>query len=534
MTDPDLSLREDTEAGDLAAVDDLRLADRGNATAKQQHRRSFISFLVPRWADIPPVLQFAFFAAIGLAASGVFDFTRKVSVAFAVAGACAGAFSFLAGRTDVNWKQIATAVAIAIVAVPAAYILAPGEPGPLKAPANLMAEMGLDRVRFSWPESSDDPEVEQYWLYCQGNRVYVGKVTNYAFDVKPGIDYDCYVVAVGAGRQTSAEVHQIVKIPPRSTTLLAPKSLKATLVAAHSVELSWLPGQGETPTSYTVFRGDQRVGEQASGSFVDTNLDSDTAYVYRVQAKRVIDSTHTEESLPSEPLPVRTLADSPPPPPGSPSAPADLAVKNRTQTSITLGWSAPGNGSGLGYEIVRDGSYVTRISATSFVDTGQKPSTSHTYQVRTVDSRGKTSPYSAVTASTLATIVAPRYTATLEIKPGYGVNLDDAVDVVKDRDLYMSADRLTLSAIANGQLFLLSARPKDNLWPVEYDTCQDMSIGTDVRVDELQAGTPEIAPRQLCVITSDGRRGMLQITKASTVGDPTMRFSSVVWEIPSP
>ena len=127
-----------------------------------------------------------------------------------------------------------------------------------------------------------------------------------------------------------------------------------------------------------------------------------------------------------------------------------------------------------------------------------------------------TSPHSSITRSPAPIVVPTHYTGPVEISPGYGVDVDDPGNDIK-RDLYMP-DRITLQVINNSSLILLPGPA-----PVTYNTCRDMPVGADVKVADLQVD------RQLCVITAEGRRGMLKVTKASTVEDPQIGFSAVVW-----
>jgi hypothetical protein len=65
---------------------------------------------------------------------------------------------------------------------------------------------------------------------------------------------------------------------------------------------------------------------------------------------------------------------------------------------IDLQWVASGNASG--YNIRRDGTYLSVAEGTSYKDTGLKPKQTYTYEVSVEDSQGQDAPGTSVTATT--------------------------------------------------------------------------------------------------------------------------------------
>ncbi|WP_405145829.1 fibronectin type III domain-containing protein [Sphaerisporangium sp. NBC_01403] len=89
----------------------------------------------------------------------------------------------------------------------------------------------------------------------------------------------------------------------------------------------------------------------------------------------------------------------------APSTPTGLAVTGRTDTSVSLSWSASTDtgGSGLrGYNVYRSGTKVTAtpVTGTSFTDTGLTAGHTYQYTVEAVDNAGNASGRSAAVSAT--------------------------------------------------------------------------------------------------------------------------------------
>ncbi|MGP4025547.1 RICIN domain-containing protein [Actinomadura sp. 3N407] len=83
----------------------------------------------------------------------------------------------------------------------------------------------------------------------------------------------------------------------------------------------------------------------------------------------------------------------------APTAPGDPAASAVEATSVTLGWTASTDDTGVtGYQIYRDSTLVATVpgTSTSHTDTGLTPETSYTYTVRAVDAAGNQSAPSTV------------------------------------------------------------------------------------------------------------------------------------------
>lgn len=91
-----------------------------------------------------------------------------------------------------------------------------------------------------------------------------------------------------------------------------------------------------------------------------------------------------------------------------PSTPTGLAVSGVTSTSVSLGWTASTDNTGVtGYRIYRDGAVIATTSQTVFTDPGRAPSTGYLYEVEAFDAAGNDSPHASVSATTAADLEPP-------------------------------------------------------------------------------------------------------------------------------
>ncbi|GAB1817689.1 fibronectin type III domain-containing protein [Herbidospora sp. RD11066] len=87
----------------------------------------------------------------------------------------------------------------------------------------------------------------------------------------------------------------------------------------------------------------------------------------------------------------------------APTTPAGLTVTGRTDTSVSLSWSASTDAGGLrGYHVFRSGTKVTTtpITTTTYTDTGLTAGHTYQYTVQAVDNAGNTSAQSAQVSAT--------------------------------------------------------------------------------------------------------------------------------------
>jgi beta-glucosidase len=97
------------------------------------------------------------------------------------------------------------------------------------------------------------------------------------------------------------------------------------------------------------------------------------------------------------------------PPPGAPGQPGTPAVSAVTQTSATLTWTAPTTGTtATSYRVLRAGTQLATVPATSYQLTGLTPGTTTQYTVVAVDAAGNAGPASnPATVTTLPDTTTP-------------------------------------------------------------------------------------------------------------------------------
>ncbi len=92
----------------------------------------------------------------------------------------------------------------------------------------------------------------------------------------------------------------------------------------------------------------------------------------------------------------------------APSTPANIHASAATSTTITVAWNAStDNVSVTGYNIYRNGTFITTSASLSYLDTGRSVSTSYTYAVSAYDAAANTSGQGSASLSTTADTTAP-------------------------------------------------------------------------------------------------------------------------------
>jgi YD repeat-containing protein len=185
---------------------------------------------------------------------------------------------------------------------------------------------------------------------------------------------------------------QVVTTSQDLTPPNVPTGLSAVAQAFDRIRLNWIPTTdvGGGPVSYKLYRGGSPVATPGAPPYDDQPLGANTPYTYNVSAV----DTAGNESAQSGPASATT-------PPGAdlvpPSAPYSLAGTAVSGTWINLTWGASTDtgGSGLGgYEVYRNGAYLSSSTVPSYSDQAATPATSFQYTVRAYDLATPTHNYS--------------------------------------------------------------------------------------------------------------------------------------------
>jgi fibronectin type 3 domain-containing protein len=246
----------------------------------------------------------------------------------------------------------------------------PPDDTPPPAPTDLAATAaGPDQVDLTWT-AAVDPEsgVDSYNIYRDGSLAGSTAATSFS---DTGLD---------------------------PSTLY---SYEVSAVSASQINLSWTaswiavvdPESGVD--NYRVYRDRALVGSPSSTFFSDTGLDPATRYTYRVSAVNGdgLEGPRSGEANAT----TEEETDSTPPP-----TPSDLTASAVSTSQINLSWTAvddPDSGV-TGYNVYRDGGFVTATASTTFADTGLEPGTTYAYRVSAVNGAGLESDLSAAAEAT--------------------------------------------------------------------------------------------------------------------------------------
>lgn len=262
-------------------------------------------------------------------------------------------------------------------------------PPPPPPPTGLAASaVSSTEIDLSWnaPSSGD---VAGYRVYRNGSPVANPSGTSYRDSgLDPFTPYTYTVTALSSGGQESDPSQ-----PAQATTLdgtppSRPQNLDAEARSASSIELTWSAASDpETGISgYRIYRDDSQVGQTGGTTFLDTGLDDNTRYDYRVSAV----NGQGLEGQRSQEASATTLDGS------GPSQPQNLDATAVSATRIDLDWDAASDPeSGIdGYIVYRNGTPVANPSGTSFSDTGLQPYMVYEYRVSAVNGQGIEGPRS--------------------------------------------------------------------------------------------------------------------------------------------
>lgn len=228
-----------------------------------------------------------------------------------------------------------------------------------------------------WSKPEDSEQVEYYKLFIDG---YAFNIENneYTFhELTPGREYHYKVVAhfaSGDGNPSEIKVRNTDTTPPSK-----PGNLTASEILARSTTLNWTPSTDNGDIAgYKIYRNTTPIDTTSATSYVDRSLTPLTNYRYIVQA---FDYGGNETN--SDPLDITT-------PEGiAPSKPNNLKATAVTANSINLQWEAStDNVKVTGYDVLRNGDPIDRVTSTSFFDRGLDGSTTYAHQIRALDAAG--------------------------------------------------------------------------------------------------------------------------------------------------
>lgn len=223
------------------------------------------------------------------------------------------------------------------------------------------------------------------------------------------------------------------KVPPPDpviksrdiTSPTQPLSLVATTTDTRA-SISWLASKDNIAVvGYKVFRNGIEVGTTPFLKYSQINLLPETFYTFEVSEydkagnvspvsaaakvktlSKITVTPAVESNQPLPPIPVdSTPLPTPQPDTTAPTIPSNVIANTYSTSEIVLAWNPSTDTVGvLGYNIFRNGAFVTTVSETTYVDIGLSPDTSYVYTISAYDAAGNTSERSvSKVGTTLAT-----------------------------------------------------------------------------------------------------------------------------------
>ena len=223
--------------------------------------------------------------------------------------------------------------------------------------------------------------------------------------------------------ELQADAATPVAPPPADTQApTAPNGLSIGAQSPTSITLSWNASSDNVGvTGYGHYRSGTLVGSGTENTHTYSGLACGTSYTLGVDA---YDAAGNRSSVSSVTAATSPCADT-----SAPSAPTGLAVQGRTQTGITVGWTASSDNVGVtGYGRYRNGSLVSSGTGTSYTFSGLTCGTSYSLGIDAYDAAGNRSTRSSLTASTDACPAPPSSSlvGAYSFDAGTGSTLADA------------------------------------------------------------------------------------------------------------
>ncbi|QNK54901.1 fibronectin type III domain-containing protein [Paenibacillus sp. PAMC21692] len=278
----------------------------------------------------------------------------------------------------------------------------PADAAAPQAPTGLtLAGKTATTVSLFWTPSTDNVGVVGYDIYVGGTKLNARPVAGASFaayNLVPATAYSFTVKArdlAGNESAASSALSVTTDAVPDTISPSAP-TLSSTGFTDSTVTLSWTAATDNVAVAgYDVYVGSSKVNVSLieDTSYTVTDLAAATSYAFTV---KVVD-TSSNESEASNAVTVTTAsggpADTTPP-----SVPAGFQAASRTDTTITLSWTAStDNVAVAGYDIYIGGTKVNvaLVTGTTYVASGLADDTPYSIYVKAVDTSSNESASSA-------------------------------------------------------------------------------------------------------------------------------------------
>lgn len=188
-----------------------------------------------------------------------------------------------------------------------------------------------------WDRSTDDVAVSFYEVYKDNELIQSLDALSFFDDtLTEGVTYSYYVVAIdNAGNRSAASAPTtltagVFDVNPPMTELMPPETISAFAYSADTIEIIWSRSVSTDNSGiyYQLFRDDVFVSEMDALSYLDTGLQADTVYEYRVATV----NGNGDSSALTEPVAIQTLG-----------GPAEFDITNETafREAFQKAWLGP-------------------------------------------------------------------------------------------------------------------------------------------------------------------------------------------------
>ncbi|WP_373280695.1 glycosyl hydrolase family 18 protein [Paenibacillus pini] len=289
----------------------------------------------------------------------------------------------------VGWEPSASPTLWQLQAAPPQDTQAP------TAPTNLaVSAQTANSATLTWTAASDNLGVTGYDVY-QGNAL-VGNVTGTSYTatgLTGGAAYSFTVKAKDAAGNVSAasNVANVTLAAADTTVPTIPGNVAVSAKTATTATLTWSASTDNVGvTGYDVYKGNTLVTSVSGSTLTATvsGLTPSTAYTFTVKAKDAAGNVSAASNA------ATITTDAPSTDTTPPSAPAGLAAASKTQTSVTLAWSAStDNVAVTGYDVYNGTNLVTSVSGSTLttVVNGLTANTAYSFTVVAKDAAGNAS-----------------------------------------------------------------------------------------------------------------------------------------------